>query len=190
MSWSQLDLSILITGGNLKPGNCLENPVSLNCFLSISELETTSLTGDLHDRGGPPSVSPCCASFQLHSHSHYSAAFANPFGYFPYFYWSFYTIPSLYEVVRHWLPLLLSYTKFFGSFSQLFFSSFQCRCKFCGDSWPYLLRNGSIIIMITKGKCAHTELSSPQYLTLILLLITLAGNMIMRLRMIWVQSKG
>ena len=34
--------------------------------------------------------------------------------------------------------------------------------------------------MITEEKCAQTESLSPQYLTLILFLITPAGNMIMR----------
>ena len=36
------------------------------------------------------------------------------------------------------------------------------------------------MMLITVGKSAHTELLSPQYLTLILSLITQAGNMIMR----------
>ena len=35
-------------------------------------------------------------------------------------------------------------------------------------------------MFITVGKPAHTELLSPQYPTLILSLITLAGNTIMR----------
>ena len=144
ISWSQLDLSILITGGNLKPGNCLENPVSLNFFLSISELKTTSLTGDLHDRGGPPSVSPCCASFRLHSQSYCSAAFATGFGYFPYFHWSSYPLSTLYQLFlqvsclsfptfRLSTPLFVSLPPYVFSSFQFLFLTFQYHCELCWD---------------------------------------------------------
>ena len=168
MSWSQLDLSILITGGNLKPKDGPENSVSLNSFLSISELKTTPLTGDLHGTGGPPSVPPCCASFQLHSQSYCSVAFVILFGYF-------HTLSPLFQVPRHAFP-----TYYANRTERIVVNKNPYRWKFCILSQVHLQPKESIIVLITVRKSAHTELSSPQYLSLILFLITLAGNMIIR----------
>ena len=167
MSWSQLDLSILITGGNLKPKDGPETSVSLNIFLSISELETISLNGDLHGTGGPPSVSPCCASFQLHSQFYCSVAFVIFFGYF-------HTLSALFQVSR--LAFHPIRTKGFVAKEK----SVHYGCDFYILSQVHLQPKESIIVLITVRKSAHTEFSSPQYLSLILFLITLAGNMIIR----------
>ena len=163
MSWSQLDLSILITGGNLKPKDGPETSVSLNIFLSISELKTISLTGDLHGTGGPPFVSPCCASFQLHSQFYCSVAFVILLGYF-------HTLSTLFQVSRF---------AFHANRAKGFVAKVK-RCDFYILSQVHLQPKESIIVLITVRKSAHTELSSPQYLSLILFLITLAGNMIIR----------